>query len=246
MRRRYLAVSIILLAVVAGFALIFLFTGTIMQSGSDTIPGTQEQTNGVIPVHTPAFSPATVTMNTSPEPTTLATPPLTVAAGTGAAYPYPVSTTALEQRVHELINQQRTDKSLGALSFDPALADIARKHSGDMAAQHYFAHMNPAGQDPTSRATAAGYICRKNYGSYYTYGIAENLFQNNLYSSATFYSNRETVYHWNSPEAIAQTTVAGWMNSSGHRENILTLTFDREGIGIAIASEKVYITENFC
>jgi len=54
------------------------------------------------------------------------------------------------------------------------------------------------------------------------------------------------VYHWNSPEAIAQTTVAGWMNSSGHRENILTLTFDREGIGIAIASEKVYITENFC
>ena len=160
MRRRYLAVSIILLAVVAGFALIFLFTGTIMRSGSDTIPGTQEQTSGVIPVHTPAFSPATVTMNTSPEPTTLATPPLTVAAGTGAAYPYPVSTTALEQRVHELINQQRTDKSLGALSFDPALADIARKHSGDMAAQHYFAHMNPAGQVPRPvqllPATSAG------------------------------------------------------------------------------------------
>ncbi|MDD1700884.1 MAG: CAP domain-containing protein, partial [Methanoregula sp.] len=111
---------------------------------------------------------------------------------------------------------------------------------------HYFAHVNPAGQDPTSRATADGYTCRKTYGSYYTYGIAENLFQNNLYSSATFYNNRETVYNWNSPEAIAQTTVAGWMNSSGHKKNILTRTFDREGIGVAIASEKVYITENFC
>ena len=107
------------------------------------------------------------------------------------------------------------------LSFDPVLADIARDHSEDMGLQHYFAHMNPAGQNPTARGTAAGYSCRKNYGSYYTNGIAENLFLNNLYSSVTYYSNRETVYHWNTPEAIAQITVAGWMNSSGHRENIL-------------------------
>jgi uncharacterized protein YkwD len=154
--------------------------------------------------------------------------------------------TALEQRVHELINQQRTGKGLGALQFDPLLAGIARNHSEDMADQHYFAHEDPAGLNPTARGTAAGYHCRKNLGSYYTYGIAENLFMNNLYSSATYYSNRETVYHWNSPEAIAQVTVAGWMNSSGHRENILTPTFEREGIGVAIASEKVYITENFC
>ncbi len=116
-----------------------------------------------------------------------------------------------------------------------------------MAAQDYFAHVNPAGQNPTARGVSAGYTCRKNYGSYYTYGIAENLFQNNLYSSATYYSNRETVYAWNSAEEIAQTTVGGWMNSSGHRENIVTPTFDREGIGVAIAADnKVYITEDFC
>ena len=116
-----------------------------------------------------------------------------------------------------------------------------------MAAQDYFAHVNPAGQNPTARGIAAGYTCRKDYGSYYTYGIAENLFQNNLYSSATYYSNRETVYTWNSAEEIAQTTVGGWMNSSGHRENIVTPTFDREGIGVAIApDDKVYITEDFC
>ena len=100
-----------------------------------------------------------------------------------------------------------------------------------MAAHHYFAHINPAGQNPTARGTAANYSCRKNYGSDDNLGIAENLFLNNLYTAATFYSNRETVYQWNSPEDIAQITVSGWMNSSGHRKNILTPTFDRQGIG---------------
>jgi uncharacterized protein YkwD len=149
--------------------------------------------------------------------------------------------------VHELINQQRTVEGLAAMSFDPALGDIAKKHSEDMATRNYFSHLNLAGENPTARGTSAGYSCRKDYGSYYTYGIAENLFQNNLYSSATYFSNGETVYDWNSPEEIAQITVSGWMNSSGHRENILTPTFDREGIGVAIASDdKVYITEDFC
>jgi len=161
--------------------------------------------------------------------------------------PYTISTTALEQRVHDLINQERTAQGLSALDIDPALADVARAHSEDMAAQQYFAHVNPQGQDPTARGEAAGYICRKIYGAYYTYGIAENLFLNNLYSSATYYSNRETEYTWNSPEEIAQTTVSGWMNSSGHRENILTPTYDRQGIGVAIGSnDRVYITEDFC
>jgi uncharacterized protein YkwD len=37
------------------------------------------------------------------------------------------------------------------------------------------------------------------------------------------------------------------MGSSGHRENILSSAYDREGIGVAIAKDdKVYITEDFC
>jgi uncharacterized protein YkwD len=161
--------------------------------------------------------------------------------------PYTISTTALEERVHDLINEERTAQGLSALDTDPALAAIARAHSEDMAAQQYFAHVNPQGQDATARGDAAGYSCKKTYGTYYTYGIAENLFLNNLYSSATYYSNRETEYTWNSPEEIAQTTVSGWMNSPGHRENILTPTYDREGIGVAIGTDdRVYITEDFC
>ena len=164
-----------------------------------------------------------------------------------AGDPYLISTTGLEQRVHELINQQRVIHNLPSLILDPALSEIARDHSEDMAARNYFAHVNPDGETPTDRAADAGYTCRKEYASYYTYGIAENLFQNNLYSSATYYSNRKTEYDWSSQEEIAQTTVGGWMNSTGHRENILTPSFDREGIGVAIAPDsRVYITEDFC
>jgi uncharacterized protein YkwD len=37
------------------------------------------------------------------------------------------------------------------------------------------------------------------------------------------------------------------MESPGHRENILTKTYDSEGIGVEIsADDKVYITQNFC
>ena len=54
-------------------------------------------------------------------------------------------------------------------------------------------------------------------------------------------------YDWNSSRKIAETTVKGWMNSPGHRKNILTPHWRSEGIGIAISpDDKVYITENFC
>jgi uncharacterized protein YkwD len=239
-------ILVCLLVIGAGSALFMHYTGTTILPVPPAAIDVVEQQTSQLPEWTTGKIPAPGTITTSQEPVTLSTPLPAVAEGSGAVYPYPLSIPALEQQVHERINQQRIPYGLGSLSFDPALADIARKHSEDMAARHFFSHTNPAGQNATARGEAAGYFCRKTYGSYYIWGIAENLFQNNLYSAATFYSNRETVYHWNTMEDIAQVTVGGWMNSSGHRKNILTPTFNREGIGIAIASEKVYITENFC
>lgn len=76
-------------------------------------------------------------------------------------------------------------------------------------------------------------------------GLAENISQNWAYDSIT-YVNGIPIYDWNTEENIAQQTVIGWMNSPGHRENILS-GFHSEGIGVAIASDdKVYITQNFC
>ncbi|MFZ3058528.1 MAG: CAP domain-containing protein [Candidatus Methanoperedens sp.] len=157
-----------------------------------------------------------------------------------------INSSKLELRIHELINKQRQNNGVVELSFDSKLEVIAQKHSQDMASNNFFEHINLKGEDPTRRGADIGYICRKDYGSYYTNGIAENLFQNNLYDSVTYY-NGIPVYNWNSFEEIAQSTVNGWMNSPGHRQNILKPTYDREGIGIAISSDdKVLITEDFC
>ncbi|MGI0021692.1 MAG: CAP domain-containing protein [Nitrososphaeraceae archaeon] len=76
-------------------------------------------------------------------------------------------------------------------------------------------------------------------------GLAENIFQNWTYDSITYVSGIP-IYNWNTEEEIAKQTVDGWMNSKGHRENILR-GFHGEGIGVAVASDdKVYITQNFC
>lgn len=153
---------------------------------------------------------------------------------------------SLEREIHDLINEERRDAGLSSLSWDSALADVARGHSEDMAQNDYFSHDNLRGQDPTDRANARGYNCYKDYGGYYTEGIAENIFQNNLYDSIT-YVNLVPFHDWSTQSEIAESTVDGWMNSPGHRQNILTSTYDKEGIGVAIASDdKVYITENFC
>lgn len=152
----------------------------------------------------------------------------------------------LENRIHELINEKRRQNGLSALRYDSKLADIARKHSQDMATNNFFDHVNFNGEDPTARGLKSGYRCYKDYGSYYIDGLAENLFENNLYDSITYYNGIPS-YDWNTPEEIAQSTVNGWMNSLGHRQNILTATYDAEGIGVAISSnDQVLITENFC
>ena len=77
------------------------------------------------------------------------------------------------------------------------------------------------------------------------YTGAENIFQNNLYDRVVN-MGREARYDWNSDGKIAKTTVQGWMNSPGHRKNILTPFWRSEGIGIAVApDDKVYITAEF-
>ncbi len=153
---------------------------------------------------------------------------------------------SLETEIHNLINEEREKNGARALSFDSQLSEVARGHSQDMAQNNFFEHVNLQGQDPTERANRKGYRCYKNYGGYYTDGIAENIFQNNLYDSIT-YINLIPIHDWNTQGEIPQSTVQGWMDSAGHRQNILTRTYDREGIGIAISGDdKVYITEDFC
>ena len=152
----------------------------------------------------------------------------------------------LEKLTHSLINQERVKRGLAALKWDEEIAAIARNHSVDMGVENYFSHVNPSGQDATDRGASAGYDCIKDYGSYYTFGLGENIHQGWLFSSVT-HINGAAIYNWLSQEDISARAVNGWMQSQGHRENILKDSYDRAGIGIAITSEgKVFMTQNFC
>lgn len=153
----------------------------------------------------------------------------------------------LEHQVHFLTNQYRTEHGLSSLDWDSDLANVARHHSVDMASRNYFSHETPEGQTPTDRGVSQGYNCEKIVGNLIYTGIAENIFQNNLYDKIWHINGIPTSYEWNDLDAIATSTVDGWMNSTGHRENILSSTYDKEGIGVEISSDdKVYITQNFC
>lgn len=147
----------------------------------------------------------------------------------------------LEKEVNRLINLQRTNNGLGPLVWDNKLVLIARAHSQDMVNRNFFSHDNPSGEDPTDRANRQGYSCRKDYGSYYTYGLAENI------AKTPVYSNVEGCGSTTSLDSLAECIVDGWMTSPGHRENILTKTYTKTGIGIAYSSDdRAYSTQNFC
>ena len=137
----------------------------------------------------------------------------------------------LEQKVHAGINSERTKNGGLALRWDAELAAVARAHSDDMVSRKYFDHDTPDGLDPTDRAMRAGYECRK--GNYY--GIAENI---------AIETSLESL------ERTAAEAVIGWVNSPGHRENLLSPEYDRTGVGASYGTwqgyRAVYLTQVFC
>ena len=151
----------------------------------------------------------------------------------------------LEKEIHVLINKERKQRHLSPLAWNDALSAIARKHSSDMAKRNYFSHFSPEGNDFSYRYKQEGYSCALPADGLIYLG-AENIFQNNLYDRIV-YVNDAAYYEWNTMAKIADTTVQGWMNSPGHRKNILTPLWKSEGIGVVISpDDKVYITQNFC
>ena len=149
----------------------------------------------------------------------------------------------LEKRIHELMNEERKSNGLNVFSWNDKIAQAARYHSDDMAARNFYSHDSPEGNDFLWRYHKVGFNCEIDRGNIIYQG-AENIHQNWLASS--FYSGGVPA-SYNSQEDLAQTAVSGWMNSPGHRQNILTPYFTQEGIGVGISENgKVYFTQNFC
>lgn len=105
--------------------------------------------------------------------------------------------------VYIYTNDARTDNGLSELSMNTKLNNAAQAKVTDMFARQYFEHVSPLGRDVSDLADDVNYAFL---------AVGENL------ALGDFEDN--------------QTLVQGWMNSPGHRENILGKSFTEIGVAV--------------
>ncbi len=243
-------------------------TSTSTATLTPTAPATPAPTATVAPTSTTLASP-TSAPTTTPVPTATETPsPTSTPSATPTSTPSPTATPTLTptatptstpinaQRIdarevevltHQLINEERIKHGSEPLEHVEQIRLIARLHSEDMATRDYFSHDTPEGRDPTDRGNLVGYQCRKAFGNSYRLGLGENIHQNWLFGGYQIVNGERTPIDWFTADELAAQAVKGWMDSPGHRENLLDATYDRAGMGVAIAdSGKVFFAQNFC
>jgi uncharacterized YkwD family protein/spore coat assembly protein SafA len=123
---------------------------------------------------------------------------------------------AQETEVIRLVNVERAKAGLPALTQNWELSRVARMKSQDMINKNYFSHQSP------------------------TYGSPFNMMENfGIRFSA---AGENIAYGQKTPAAVMQ----AWMNSSGHRANILSPSYTQMGCGLARTSSGVpYWTQMF-
>jgi uncharacterized protein YkwD len=117
--------------------------------------------------------------------------------------------------VLDLVNEARSEAGCAALRMDDTLTAAAQGHAEDMAAEGYFSHSSQDGRSPFDRMTAAGYDYR---------AAGENIARGQ-------------------PDADA--VMAAWMDSPGHRQNILNCDFEDLGVGYVQGSGGPWWVQNF-
>jgi uncharacterized protein YkwD len=128
-----------------------------------------------------------------------------------------VDKVAYENEVVALTNAQRKAHGCGALRNDSRLTQAARAHSTDMIQEEFFSHTGSNGSDFVAREIKAGYPRRG--------PSAENI-----------------AWGYRTPQDV----VTGWMNSPGHRANILNCGSIAVGVGLAYTSAgNAYWTQDF-
>ena len=156
-----------------------------------------------------------------------------------------VNTAAVEKAIHEHINQERLRHDLPTIRWDDALSRIARKHSKDMATRKYFSHTSPDGHDFSYRYQKSGYACGITVEGVIRTG-AENIARIPM-NSLSLTDGEGLQQNRYVREKIATSAVREWMTSPDERKNILSPTWQREGIGISIGpDDMIIITLNFC
>ena len=123
------------------------------------------------------------------------------------------SVTDFEQEVVRLVNEIRVQNGLNPLTHHWELGRVARYKSQDMKDNRYFSHTSPTYGSPFQMIKSFG-ISYRNAGENIARGYA-----------------------------TPQSVVNGWMNSSGHRANILSSSFTHVGVGYAASGH--YWTQMF-
>ena len=147
----------------------------------------------------------------------------------------------IESYILQYTNEERRINGVTTLMFNTCLAEIARAHSEDMAANNYFSHVNVRSQDPSARASSHRCPTQKPMGGGMTMiGIAENIGKmptGNVVGRG---------YVSDTPQSVARAQVDSWMGSSGHRANILNPAYSSIGVGTAKDPYGYYIsTQDF-
>jgi uncharacterized YkwD family protein/spore coat assembly protein SafA len=123
---------------------------------------------------------------------------------------------SIEHQVIQLTNQERAKYGLKPLTADWQLSRVARYKSADMRDKNYFSHTSPTYGDP--------FQMMKSFGISYK-SAGENIAAGQ-----------------NTPQKVVQE----WMNSPGHRKNILSSSFTHIGVGYAEGgSYRHYWTQMF-
>lgn len=114
-----------------------------------------------------------------------------------------IQQSSMASQVVSLVNKERSAEGLSSLSSDAQLAKLAQLKAEDMAKLGYFSHTSPT------------------YGSAFdmmkTYGVSYKTAGENIAKG----------------QKTAESVMEGWMNSSGHRANILKSDYTKIGVGYA-------------
>jgi uncharacterized protein YkwD len=113
-----------------------------------------------------------------------------------------------------LLNAERAKRGLRALASDPQLSKAAQGFSAAMVRQRFFDHVSPGGSTLLSRVRRGTGYLRGARG----YALGENI----AWGCGDFATPLETV--------------RTWMESAGHRVNILNRRFRHIGVGVAIGA----------
>ena len=128
---------------------------------------------------------------------------------------------AVEQAIYNKVNEERAKAGVPALTYNNTMQKYARIKSQDMGDNNYFSHEDLNGNLITTQMKKDG-VSYKAWGENIAY-IGGNI----------------------SADALAERFMTNWMNSSGHRANILSTNFSSIGVGVYKIGNKVYATQEF-